>query len=184
MFEQEFRSFINKFKRELASKSLPEHIYTRKGNFLIPNYREITPFGGTDKLVSRTGKLFNSIIGKNNFYFEKFDIEADKYVFTAGTKVPYARIHEYGGSIPVTQNMRRVFWYYYFINRNSNIRRAIAFKYLALFGTKVTFYKREYFAPSVQKAFDNTIKYLAEAIRNKIKLRLENAKTDIRSTES
>jgi len=67
-------------------------------------------------LTWRSGRLARSLFRRDNpENITRVFIEGDQFVGEVGTRVPYAAIHEYGGTIParvqpITPRMRSFFW--------------------------------------------------------------------------
>lgn len=102
------------------------------------------------QVTSRTGKLLNAVLGGQGGIRE-FQFSGDIARFTigvSGATVPYAVLHEKGGTRIVTEKMRRFFWAKYFETSiygdpQRSMWSALRFKNTILFP------KRSYLEPAV-----------------------------------
>lgn len=133
--------------------------------------------------MARTNKLRNSI---------NADITSDGIKFSSS--LPYASIHNEGGTITVTHRMKKFFWHKYYEaagkmskkkdgslannKRNQNLSiEAMQWKNLALMkvGQKMTIPKRQFIGdhPQVKQAvemvIDKNMKEFNESIKNNLK---------------
>lgn len=103
------------------------------------------------QVTSRTGGLLGAVMGGNGGIRE-FQFSGDTARFTIGVSgavVPYAVLHEKGGTRVVTEKMRRFFWAKYFETSiygdtvMNSMWSALRFKNV------ITFPKRSYLEPAV-----------------------------------
>ena len=109
------------------------------------------------RLSIRTGRLVRSILGQGGEQIRDVTIGDNQAMFSIGTKVPYAAIHELGGVRTVTQAMRRFFWWKYKSTGDvkwKNMSRA----------NSLTFYQRPYLKPAVA---DN-IQFIKQVLEKKV----------------
>ena len=109
------------------------------------------------RLSIRTGRLVRSILGQGGEQIRDVTIGDNQAMFSIGTKVPYAALHELGGIRTVTQAMRRFFWYKY---KSTGDR-----KWKVMSGkSSLYFPKREYLRPAV---YDN-VNFIKQVLENKV----------------
>ena len=122
--------------------------------------------GGGSQLLLKSKRLANSWLGSSSDSVTKRTITDNKVIFERYTKVPYARLHEYGGEIPVTPNMRRYFWMLYFQHKGTELGDAS--RRVALFGSVLKFPSRTYLRPAIQKAIEKLREKIGEGLRYEI----------------
>lgn len=163
MFENEFKNFIDLIKTRLREKTLQKYFHPK-------GYQGYTIFGGADKLIRRSDRLFNAMLGNTKEGIEEFNLRSGNYKYVFKVLVPYSRLHEKGGIITITPKMRRFFWFQYFVNKNQNPELARAYKNIALFKESLKYPARAYFEPSIREAFESSVEGLVKSIKEKLKL--------------
>jgi phage gpG-like protein len=121
--------------------------------------------GGSRKILHGQGTLENSFMGSND----------GKSSITITSSVPYAAIHNEGGEITVTANMKKYFWAMHF--RASAAAEKQYYKSLALMktGSKITIPKRPFLGAHpamdslVQSVVDANVQELADSIFENLK---------------
>ncbi len=106
--------------------------------------------------MQRSGKLRRSLNSKT---------QSNSVIFTSN--MPYAQIHNEGGTITVTAKMKRFFWYQYKKHSKGDskpTKEALQWKALALkkAGSKITIPQRQFIGlkhPEVQKIIEQIIDY-------------------------
>ncbi|MDI3319141.1 phage virion morphogenesis protein [Pinibacter soli] len=95
--------------------------------------------GGTNgqKTLTKSGDLGDSI---------DFRVQGNTVIIY--TDLPYAEIHNNGGEVPVTPQMKKYFWAKHMeANENGRVDVAEQYKYMAL-AKKLVFPKRQFIGPS------------------------------------
>lgn len=115
--------------------------------------------GGTvgSKLSIRSGRLVRSVLGQGGEQIRDVIVNENNALFSIGTKVPYAAIHELGGVRTVTQAMRRFFWYKY-KSTGDKMWKVMSHK------GSLIFPKREYLRPAV---YDN-VQFIKQLLEKKV----------------
>lgn len=112
-------------------------------------------------LLAVTGNLRRSITSHTT---------ADSVVWQ--TALPYAALHNYGGTITVTGKMKRFFWYKHRATRND------AWKHMALMrvGSKINIPQRQFLGdhPKVRKAVERVVAQNLERAANDAFKRLKH----------
>jgi len=85
-------------------------------------------------------------------------VSGDRVVGKFGSEVPYAAIHEYGGTIPKTPRSRRFFWAMWY---NTN---APMWKALALGSGSIRMPARPYLRPAVDKIEPRAVDYARQRL--------------------
>jgi len=153
MFEKEFEEFVKRFKEKWLKGTLPEKFTTGRGD-PIP-----------EKLTIRSGNLLRSLQEANFYGGESLTITDTKLKWIKWTSIPYARLHELGGNIKISDKQR-----YYFFKKFQETGEKIYYN-MAISTKEVFNYPaRPYFKSSAEVAFNESIKPLAEAIKQKIKM--------------
>lgn len=109
------------------------------------------------KLSIRSGRLVRSVLGQGGEQIREITVNENNALFSIGTKVPYAALHELGGVRTVTQAMRRFFWWKYKSTGDvkwRNMTRA----------NSLMFPKREYLRPAV---YDN-VQFIKQLLETKV----------------
>ena len=112
-----------------------------------------TVFNTGNKLYSVSGKLFQSFIKGNVNNIYKVTQNGSSYNLEYGTKVVYAKIHEYGGQIKATDKSKR-FARAMIVKTN---RSPMWIRIYAAMRKKgyITMPKRPYFKPAVEDFYNN-----------------------------
>jgi len=109
------------------------------------------------RLTIRTGRLVRSVLGQGGEQIREITVGDNQAVFSIGTKVPYAALHELGGVRTVTQAMRRFFWYKWKSTGDK--------KWKVMSGkSSLYFPQREYLRPAV---YDN-VNFIKEVLQRKV----------------
>lgn len=121
--------------------------------FFDKRWNETKLINKRGSLLMRTGKLRRSI---------KSRVQSDGIVFTSN--MPYAALHNEGGTIKVTSQMKKYFWAMYYKSSSNGKRmtqRAKQFKALALkkVGDTITIEQRQFIGehPEVEKAIEQIV---------------------------
>lgn len=121
-FKQRLKQASRKFLREAATVIGGRATTRHMRNLLSSESPHSNPQTGPGTLRRQQGRLARSLPGARSAQTTDssmrgapgsiFDITVtpNGAVLTYGSKVPYAAIHEHGGSIPVTDRMRGFFW--------------------------------------------------------------------------
>ena len=134
---------LNKILRDIRIELLDEFDknFSRGGFFSKPwpNRRD-----GSSTHLNNTGRLRRSITAR---------ISGHCVIFTSSE--PYAAIHNYGGTITVTEKMKKLFWAKYKQTKQER------YKHLALMktGTKIKMPQRQFIgnSPEVKKAVEDIV---------------------------
>ena len=134
---------LNKILRDIRIELLDEFDknFSRGGFFSKPwpNRRD-----GSSTHLNNTGRLRRSITAR---------ISGHCVIFTSSE--PYAAIHNYGGTITVTEKMKKFFWAKYKQTKQER------YKHLALMktGTKIKMPQRQFIgnSPEVKKAVEDIV---------------------------
>lgn len=145
---------LNKILRDIKVELLDEFDRNfQRGAFFSkpwPKKRD-----GTATHLNNTGKLRRSITAR---------ISGHCVVFTSSE--PYAAIHNYGGTITVTEKMKKFFWAKYKQTKQER------YKHLALMktGTKIKMPQRQFIgnSPEVKKAVEDIVHAAMEAELHKV----------------
>ena len=115
--------------------------------------------GGTvgSRISIRSGRLVRSVLGQGGEQIRYIVVGDNEAVFSIGSKVPYAALHELGGVRTVTQAMRRFFWWKYKSTGDVKWKNMTR-------GSSLMFPKREYLRPAV---YDN-INFIRQLLEKKI----------------
>ena len=118
----------------------------------------------TNRLNIQSGRLFKSFLPNSPDNFFRVSQSGTRYSVEIGTNVPYARIHEEGGTItqPRSQKQRRFFWAMYYKTKDEK------FKYAALSAKPLTINipARPYFKPATEEFFKDGVPLLQKIIRD------------------
>lgn len=107
--------------------------FERKG-FFTEKWPETKRHNSRGALMLRTGALRNSLVAR---------VEGSRIVFTSS--VPYAQIHNEGGTIAVTAAMKRYFWAMYIKSgKKDEMYKAMALKKV---GSAITIPRRPFIGP-------------------------------------
>ena len=110
--------------------------FTRKA-FFNEKWKNTKSPNSRGSLMLRTGNLRNSI---------RSELKGSSIVFSSS--MPYANIHNNGGEISVTPQMRKFFWVMYLKTGQKDKKRAEAERWKALalmkIGTKIKIEKRQF----------------------------------------
>lgn len=153
MFEKEFEDFVKRFKEKWLKGTLPEKFTTGSGE-PIP-----------DKLTIRSGNLLRSLQETNFYGGESLTITDTKLKWIKWTSIPYARLHELGGNIEIKEKQK-----YFFLKKYQETKEQIYFNMFVSDKSVFHYPARPYFKNSAEVAFNESIKPLAEAIKQKIKM--------------
>ena len=120
----------------------------------------------TNRLNIQSGRLFKSFLPNSTDNILRFTQSGLTFGVEIGTKVPYAAIHEEGGTItqPRSQKQRRFFWAMFYKTGDEK------FKYAALSTKPLTIRipARPYFKPATQEFLRDGVPLLQKIIRQSI----------------
>ena len=109
------------------------------------------------KISIRTGRLVRSILGQGGEQIRDVIVNESGAIFSIGSKVPYAALHELGGVRNVTQAMRRFFRYMAWKTKEP--------KWIAMMrSSRLVFYQRPYLKPAIA---DN-IQFIKQVLEKKV----------------
>lgn len=142
------------------------------GDFMtVRNWSSESGFGGrTSPLLHiNTRRLATSLLDGFNLRnqnrlagvkegIRELKVSGDRVVGKFGSEVPYAAIHEYGGTIPKTPRSRRFFWAMWY---NTN---APMWKALALGSGPIRMPARPYLRPAVDKIEPRAVDYARQRL--------------------
>lgn len=117
----------------------------------------------TNRLNIQSGRLLKSFLPNSPDNVYKVSQSGTQYSVEIGTNVPYARIHEEGGTItqPRSQKQRRFFWAKFYETKD------VRFKYAALSNKPLTIRipARPYFKPATEEFLRDGVPLLQKMIR-------------------
>lgn len=126
----------------------------------------VAPKNTSNRLRIDTGRLFRSFLPNSADNILQFTQNGTQFGVTIGTKVPYAQIHEEGGTIsqPRSQKQRRFFWAMYYQTKDEK------FKFAAISPKPLTIRipARPYFKPATDEFLQKGIPSLQATIRQSI----------------
>ena len=145
---------INKILRDIRIELLDEFDknFSRGGFFSKPWPKRRD---GSNTHINNTGRLRRSITAR---------IAGHSVIFTSSE--PYAAIHNYGGTITVTEKMKKFFWAKYKQTKQER------YKHLALMktGAKIRILQRQFIgnSPEVTKAVEDIVRSAMDAEMKKV----------------
>jgi len=122
---KEIDDFFNKLTEGFFKKHVPDIIAEKATEFFKQRFEtkewDGIPWPET-KVPVKKGTL---MLRDRNLYssIKSVTITPEEVVISAGNeKVPYARVHNEGESIPITDKMRRFAWYMYYKEAGKNVK--------------------------------------------------------------
>lgn len=108
-------------------------------------------------LSIRSGRLVRSVLGQGGEQIREITVGDNEAIFSIGSKVPYAALHELGGVRTVTQAMRRFFRYMAWKTKEPKWSAMVR-------SDSLMFPKREYLRPAV---YDN-VNFIRQVLDKKV----------------
>jgi len=153
--------------KNVAQTAATKYMIETGINFDInrPNVKSRGAAVDPERLTWRTGALANSLVrdlGEANEdaqAIQRVERSGESFIGTLGSKLPYAAIHEKGGTIPehrltITDQMRKFFWATFYESTKSgtgdeSLWKAMALTQNALLIPEIPMKARPYLAPAI-----------------------------------